>query len=303
VTGSDQRRMSRMIVFGIAVFSLLIVLALSFHFNFHLNNERSGGVVGDEWKIRVMVTIPPQAEFVRSVGGENVVVDIMIPPGENPHVYEPEPGRLINLSRARMYVMMGSGIEFERVWMDKIISVNSEMLIVNCSKGIELINEGGGAADPHIWLSPRNAKIIVRNIYEGLVEIDPANRSYYESNMNSYINALDELDRRISEKLSQMECRKILVYHPAWAYFARDYGLEQISIEKEGKDPTPEGIAHIIEQAKSEGIDTVFVSPQFSRETADVIADAIGGNVVVIDPLAENYLENMGKIAEMIAAS
>jgi len=260
---------------------------------------KESGKGGEGSGIIIVVTIPPQAEFVKRVGGEKVAVITMVPQWANPHTYEPTPAQLMNVSKAKMYVKMGSGIEFEIAWMDKIKSINENMLIVDCSNGIELLKESG-KADPHIWLSPKNAKIIVENICEGLVQIDPANSTYYEQNKEAYLRELDALDKEISQILSKTSAHKFIVYHPAWSYFARDYGLEQISVEEGGKEPTPERIASIIEEAKRNNITKIFASPQF-KDKAEVIAKEIGGKVVEINPLAENYIENMRKFAEELA--
>ena len=263
---------------------------------------KESGKGGEGSGIIVVVTIPPQAEFVKRVGGEKVAVITMVPQWANPHTYEPTPAQLMNVSKAKMYVKMGSGIEFEIAWMDKIKSINENMLIVDCSNGIELLKEDG-KADPHIWLSPKNAKIIVENICEGLVQIDPANSTYYEQNKEAYLKELDALDDEISQilsKTSKTSAHKFIVYHPAWSYFARDYGLEQISVEEGGKEPTPERIASIIEEAKRNNITKIFASPQF-KDKAEVIAKEIGGKVVEINPLAENYIENMRKFAKELA--
>jgi len=267
-------------------------------------------------RIGVVVSILPQAEFAEKVGGDKVQVTVMVPLGASPHTYEPTPSQLKEVSKAKMYAKVGSGVEFELTWMDKIISVNREMLVVDCSKGIELIGEEHGhegehhehkeehkhhGADPHIWLSPKNAKIMVENIYQGLIQIDPPNQEYYARNKEKYLQELDELDNGIVQALSGKKNRKIMVYHPAWAYFARDYGLEQIPIEKEGKEQTPQGIASLIKQAKENNITVIFASPQFSTKSAEVIAKEINGKVVLISPLEKNYLENMRKVAEAFA--
>ena len=247
-------------------------------------------------EIGVVVSILPQAEFVEKLGGDKVKVIVMIPPGASPHTYEPTPGQLKEVSKSRIYAKVGSGVEFELAWMDKIIGVNKEMIVIDCSKDADII-EG----DLHIWLSPKNAKIMVENIYKGLVKIDFKNQEYYRNNKEKYLQELDELDDKISNILSGKKDRKIMVYHPAWAYFARDYNLKQIPIEKEGKEPTTEGIKILIEQAKGSNINVIFASPEFSTESAEVIAKEIGGAVVLINPLEKNYLENMYKVAKAFA--
>ena len=284
-------RGKRLLAVSVAVLVVALAAALFI--------PKESGKGGEGSEIIVVVTIPPQAEFVKRVGGEKVAVITMVPQWANPHTYEPTPAQLMNVSKAKMYVKMGSGIEFEIAWMDKIKSINENMLIVDCSNGIELLKEDG-KADPHIWLSPKNAKIIVENICEGLVQIDPANSTYYEQNKEAYLRELDALDDEISQILSKTSAHKFIVYHPAWSYFARDYGLEQISVEEGGKEPTPERIASIIEEAKRNNITKIFASPQF-KDKAEVIAKEIGGEVVEINPLAENYIENMRKFAEELA--
>jgi len=249
----------------------------------------------NEGRIRVAVSIPPQAEFVERIGGDRVEVMVMVPPGASPHTYEPTPSQLRDVSKAEIYAKVGSGVEFELAWMDKIASVNKEMLIVDCSKGIKFIEK-----DPHVWLSPRNARIMVENIYKGLVKVDPVNKEYYQKNKEKYLEELERLDNEIAQAISKKR-RRIMVYHPAWAYFCRDYGLEQIAIEREGKEPTPKGILNLIEQARRDNIKVIFASPEFSTKGAEVIAKEINGTVILISPLEKNYLENMRKVAKAFA--
>jgi zinc transport system substrate-binding protein len=252
--------------------------------------------------LKVIVTILPQAEFVQKIGRDKVTVTTMVPPGASPHVYEPTPSQLTAVSTASVYMKVGSGIQFEQVWLQKIVDINKDMTVIDCSQGIDLITTGdNNRHDPHIWLSPKNAIIMVENMCNGLITVDPGNKDYYTHNKNQYIEKLTDLDRDIRHVLTGVTPRKIMVYHPSWAYFCRDYDLEQIPIEEEGKEPTPKGIAELIEQAKKYGITVVFASPQFSTETAEIIAQEIDGTVLLIDPLAENYIVNMRTIAEKIA--
>lgn len=248
--------------------------------------------------IVVAVSILPQAEFVEAVGGEKVDVAVMVPSGANLHTYEPRPSQIVDLAEAEMYVKVGSGIEFELVWMDKLIGVNRKMLVVDCAKGIELMG-----MDPHIWLSPRNAKVMVRNIYAGLVQVDPVNKDYYAQNRDAYLQKLTRLDQDIKDGLSRMTNRRFLIYHPAFGYFARDYNLTMIPIEEEGNEPTAAGITRLIEYARENNIKVIFTAPQFNPESAEVIADEIGGRVVFVDPLAGDYIKNLRIVLdEMVQA-
>jgi len=239
-------------------------------------------------KMRVVVSIVPLADFAKNVGGEKIDVTVMVPPGASPHTYEPTPTQMVELSEAEAYIKVGSGVEFEIVWMDKLIDQNPDMLVIDCSKDVALMGK-----DPHIWLSPKNAQKMVGNICNGLIEVDPENKHYYIQNMTTYFDNLDDLDTDIKNGLLGVENRTFMVYHPAFGYFARDYDLTMIPIAKEGKEPTAEGLAKLIEQAKANNIKLVFASPQFNVENARTIAQEIGGRVAFIDPLAVDYINNM----------
>jgi zinc transport system substrate-binding protein len=268
----------------------------------------------EKGKLGVIVTIAPQAQFVEGVGRDKVEVSILVPPGASPHSYEPTPQQMAAAGSAKMYAKVGSGVEFELSWADKIIALNRNMLVVDCSEGISIIEgdeeeehldeeyEGdhGHGSDPHIWNSLRNAKVMVQNIYEGLVELDPENEEHYKQNRDSYLAELDALDEKIASSLVG-ESRKIMAYHDSWAYFAKDYGLEIIPIEAGGKEPTPQDMAALVDQAKAHDITTIFASPEFSTRSSEAIAAEIGGSVALVSPLERDYLKNMGKVAEAFA--
>jgi len=251
-------------------------------------------------KTGVAVTILPQREFVARVGGDKVDITVMIPPGASPHTYEVTPAQMVQLSKAKVYFKVGSPIEFELAWLDKLLAQNKDMLVVDCSKGINLIESDDPdepGIDPHIWTSPRNVKTMVQNISLGLSQVDPQNRQYYEQNRDSYLKELDELDAEIDASLGDTGNRTFIVYHPAWGYFAHDYGLRQLGIEQEGKEPQAAYMARLINQARLQNIKVIFVSPEFDSRSAEAIAREIGGKVVIIDPLAGDYLDNMRKVA------
>lgn len=266
----------------------------------------------EDSRLGVVVTILPQAEFVENVGGDRVKVTVMVPPGASPHTYEPKPAQLKALAEATLYAKVGSGVEFELVWMEKLLATNKEMLVVDCSEGVELRevvvedeheDEHHGAMDPHIWMSPANARIMVQNICDGLVEVDPGNRRYYEQNRDVYLGQLAEIDREIRDGLAAVKNRQFMVYHPAFGYFAREYNLTMIPLEVGGKEPTAAGLTSLIEQAKAYDIRVIFAEPQFDPKSAGVIAEAIGGEVVLIDPLARDYTGNLRLIlSQMLPA-
>jgi zinc transport system substrate-binding protein len=274
-------------------------------------------------RIPVFVSIVPQKYFVKKIGGGRVDVSVMVPPGANPATYEPKPKQMVALSKARLYFAVG--VPFETTWMEKIVSANVGLRVVYTQHGIEKramnINRGApqgrddpkggrrlpenrtskhgkrrsdGLKDPHIWLSPPLVMIQARNILTGLLKIDPAHAAAYERRYRSFSIELLDLDAEIRKIFSGAESRvRFMVFHPAWGYFADAYGLEQIPIEIEGKDPKPAQLGKLIDLAKKLGVKVIFVQPQFSTKRAGIIARAIKGEVVSADPLAPDWYENM----------
>ena len=259
--------------------------------------------------VKAVTTIAPLGEFVKAVGGDKVNVTVLIPPGGEPHTFEPSPSQMRNIADADIYVENGAGLEF---WIDKIIQVNQRMLLLDSSKGVELIKGANDnsqnpgliqGVDPHIWLSPRIAKIQVKNICDGLIQVDPSNSEHYIKNRDNYLKELDEVDAYLNSTFAQHQRKKFIVLHPAWSYFARDYGLQEIAINLEEKEPGPKHLEDIIDLARAQNITTIFVEPQFNSIMAEVIAKEIKGKVVAIDPLAENYSDNLKHMGDLIAGS
>lgn len=246
-------------------------------------------------RLRVVVSILPQVEFAEKVGGDRVEVSCMIPPGAEPHEYEPKPSQLIGLSSARLYIQVGSGIAFEQVWIERMRSVNGAMPVIDSAVGIETVD-----ADPHIWLSPRHAQTMVVNICRGLVQVDPTNRDYYEQNRDLYLEELKTLDAQLARSLAEAGVERFMVYHPSWGYFARDYGLEQLAVEAEGKEPTIQGLAELVRRARELKVDAVFVEPQFAGRSARTIAAEIGARVVPLDPLPRHYADQLRRFVAQL---
>ena len=261
--------------------------------------------------VDITVSIMPQKYFVEKLGGKNVRVNVMIPPGIDLHSYEPKPQQLQALNNAEAYITVG--VAFESAWMDRIKAANQTMLIVDSSQGIERIpmlehhHEDGEThgveetLDPHIWLSPKLVKIQAQNIYNGLVKIDPQRQAEYQANLNQFITEIDQLDQQISQKLTPLKNRKFMVFHPAWGYFAQDYNLEQEPIEVGGQEPSAAELADLISQAKQENIKIIFTQPEFSPRSAETIAQEIGGQVVMISDLDENWSNNLLKVSETLS--
>lgn len=266
-------------------------------------------------KLNVTVSIIPQRYFVERIGGDHVTVNVMVEAGGSPATYEPKPEQLKALSDAAAYFSIG--VPFENAWLDKIAEANEDMLMVDTIANIERMpmrahhydeeeEEGEhehaeGAPDPHVWLSPELVKVQSQAIYEALAQLDPAHKNEYRANLEAFIAEIDKLEADIKATLSGLKSNKFMVFHPAWGYFARDFGLEQIPIEVGGQEPSAQELAHLIEEAKEEGIQIVFAQPEFSTEDAETIAQDIGGEVLLISPLAPDWLQNMRTVAQTFA--
>lgn len=267
-----------------------------------------------EKPVNVAVSILPQKYFVEKIGGNRVAVSVMVLPGANPATYEPKPRQMVNLARAQIYFAIG--VPFEDNWLQKFETSNPQMKIIRTQAGIRKMpmKAGGhvhhhiehghekissGAKDPHIWLSPPLVMVQAKSIRDALVKADPEGRMVYEANYKAFLGELKILDleiRNIFETTGKNN--RFMVYHPSWGYFARNYGLEQIPIELEGKKPSPRQLLELIKKARKDHIKVIFVQPQFSEKSAETIADAIGGQVVFANPLAEDWKNNLLKVSE-----
>jgi zinc transport system substrate-binding protein len=251
-------------------------------------------------QIKVVTTIAPLAEFINAVGGDRVEVYVMIPPGAEPHTFEPTPSQIRQVAEADMYVQNGAGLEF---WMDRILQINKDMMIIDSSKGIDLISESADEIDPHIWLSLHNAAVQVDNICDGLTQLDPANKDYYLQNRDSYLQKLKDLDSELNETYASKEKKIFIVHHPAWTYFAKDYELEQVPLMENEKEPGPRYLSEVVDLARENNITTIFIEPEYNPKSAEVIAREMNASIVYLDPLAGNYLENMRYAGKKIAES
>jgi len=252
---------------------------------------------GGEDTITVAVSILPQKAFVEAVGGDRVDVLVMVPPGASPATYEPATDQLVALASADMYVAVGSPLPFETVYLPRLIDANPGLAVVDSGEGIAIVEN-----DPHTWNAPPNAMIMVDSIADALAVLDPAHGQAYLQNRDAYRAELAALDADIRTMTGSMEQKSFMVFHPAWGYFAREYGLEQIPIEAHGKEPSPGQLAALIRRAEEEHISVIFVNPQMSTQSAEVIAQQIGATPVDADPLAENYTANLRTFAGHLAA-
>ncbi|MEA3296776.1 MAG: zinc ABC transporter substrate-binding protein [candidate division Zixibacteria bacterium] len=269
---------------------------------------------GGSEKPVIFVSIAPQAYFVERIGGDHVTVEVLVEPGHSPATYEPSPRQMAMLGEAQICFRIG--LPFEDRLLTKIEASSTSLRIIDMREGIELVSKGRGKAhdaqvssgeghhhgdsDPHIWLDPMLVKIMAQNIAEELSRLDTLHKEEFIRNLNLFSADLDSLDARLAEKLAPLKGSRFYVFHPAYGYFGQAYGLTQVPIEVNGKEPTASGLATLVEQARADSIRTIFVQPQFSKKSAQVIADEINGIVVPMDPLAYDYLKGLEDMAEKL---
>ena len=250
-------------------------------------------------RINVFVSIPPQKFLVEQVGNDRVSVNVMVKPGSSPETYEPTPKQMAALSKSQLYFQIG--VPFESVWIDKIKQSNSKLKVIGCCKNLVAGNESNYFLDTHIWTSPDNVRKLASVIKDTLIDHDPDKKIFYEQNYSLLIDKLDELDRYIRNQLSNMKNRYLIVSHPSWGYFAKNYNLKQLSIEQDGSEIRAKELSMLVEFAKSENIKTIYIQKQVNNASARILAKEINASLVELDPLAENYIENMQQVANEIA--
>lgn len=262
------------------------------------------GLVGaEEKKISAFVSILPQAEFVERVGGPHVDVQVLVGPGQSPATYEPSPQQMARLGEAQVLFRIGS--PFEKGFIDKVAGLYKGLEVVDTRRGVPLRyfeRKGREVPDPHIWLDPSLVSIQAANICESLSRLVPEKRPVFEKNLASFQEDLSKVDRRIAKVLAPLKGSKFYVFHPAFGYFGDRYGLTQVAVEIEGKEPTPRQLAGLIQQARDDGVKVIFVQPQYAKKHAETIAGEIKGAVVPMNPLPRNYLENLENMAELLRA-
>ncbi len=260
--------------------------------------------------INISVSIMPEKRFVEAIGGDKVNVSLMVTPGNSPHTYEPKPSQMKDIAKASLYFAID--VEFEKIWLKKFKHSNEKMKVIELSQNIKKIPLASHhhkhdshnhtiAYDPHIWTAPSNVKIIALNIYNALIKEDPTNKEYYKKNYKSFIELIKHTDSKIRSILLKKHSAKFMVFHPSWGYFAKDYSLEQMPIELEGKSPKPRELIELIKKAKNEQISAIFTQPEFSDSVAKVMADELNIEVIKVSPLAENWSNNLLRIATAIA--
>lgn len=270
-------------------------------------------------KITVAVSILPQAWLVKKIGGQHVEVLTLMQPGGQAETYQPTDAMVGQVANASVYFRIG--VPFENGPWFEALQASTQLTIVDTRQGIPLRrltrhlhesettdphtdwDQAHGGEDPHIWLCPRLLKLQASTVADALGRLDPLHEPQYQANLRALEAELDALDGDVRQRLEPFRGRTILVFHPAWGYFAHEYGLRQIAIELEGKDPTDHELTRLQQLARRERIAVVFVQPQFSGRSARAVAGAIGARLEQLDPLAPDVPANMVRVAQAMARS
>jgi zinc transport system substrate-binding protein len=250
----------------------------------------------------ITVSIPPFKYFIDKIGGGDFMVNIMVPAGANPHIYEPVPGQIANLRKSVAYVSDGF-LGFEMTWLDRFYETNRSMKKLSLGQNIDLIKPVGHSdsehvegADPHYWVSPKCALIIASSVKLLLIELSPEKKDIYELNYEALIKSISVIDRKAEELFSGYRNKSFMIFHPTLGYLARDYGLKEIAVENEGKEPNPSSLKKLIDIGKAEKIRIIFVQREYDTKNARAIADETGAVLETIDPLSENWEESVQQI-------
>jgi zinc transport system substrate-binding protein len=284
-------------------FARLLFLVVSFSVAFAFAGEE---------KITVAVSLQPYATLVKMIGGSRVNVVTLLPPGADPHNFEPKPAVIKAFSLAQVYFSDGSGLD--KVWLPRFLAANKNAKVIDISKYIEWMksehdeHESHGhhhdedEIDPHIWTSPYRVKFLAQNIFHALKMLDPEHEIFYINQIQYVQNQLTAIGRKLKETVISMPVnrRSFIVFHPSYGYLAKDFGLKQYAIEVNGKEPKPRDLANLIKMGRKNGIKAVFVQPEFSKRAAETIAKDLGAVVVETDPLAADFIGNTEKFIEAL---
>lgn len=255
----------------------------------------------------VATGIPPLGYLLERLAGGQASVRVLVGAGQNPHTYEPTPRQRAALAQAAAYFKLG--LPFENAILDKMAGSHPGLKVVDLTQGLELApapeedhhhgqaDHDEGEMDLHLWLSPRLTQHLARAMARALKELDPAGTPGYEERLQGLLADLQQVDQRLTQVLAPHRGSFFLVYHPAFGYFGRDYGLKQMAVETGGKEPGARHLARLIKKAKAHNIKVIFVQPQFPRKSAQQMAREIGGAVVTMDDLAPDYLANLERLA------
>jgi len=279
-------------------FFLCLFLAIAFFFN---------AVHADV--PHVLVSVAPHKYFVEKIGKTTIEVQLMVPAGASAHTYEPTPKQMMVASKAKVWFRIGE--PFENRAIQALKSHHPELEIIDLRQGLDLISADDGhvhcgcchgSVDLHFWLSARQAQIQAQTIADALGKAFPAHANFYQTNLLAFQEELKELDEKIQKVLARLQNRNILVSHPAYAYFCRDYNLKQHAIEVEGRDPLPQQMTRLLNLVRQLNLKTIYIQTQYNNKAAKLVAETLGARLIMLDPYSEHYMMAMIDIATAFAS-
>lgn len=260
----------------------------------------------------VSVTILPQQYLAEQIAGERFTINCVVPANSSPEAYDPTPRQLMEVEESEAYMQVGM-LGFELAWIDKFVQNNPAMKLYNTSEGIDMIENlhehrhadgsvhSATTFDPHVWCSPRNVRVMARNMYNAFVELDADGKSYYEHNYHQLLHRIDSVENLVQNILSPCCGTAFAIFHPSLTYMARDYGLTQLCIEEMGKESSALAMKNIIDEARNRQVKVVFVQREFNSRQVETFAHELGLEIVTINPLNYHWEEEIVKIAYAIA--
>ena len=270
----------------------------------------------DAQKTTITVSLEPQKYFLDKIVGDKIDVECLLANGANPENYEPSMENLMQLERSAAYVKMGN-VGFEQVLVDKLKQNNTSLKVYDASKGIDLVmgthdccehhdhhghHHHEATADPHTWTSVKNAKVIAKNMYDVVLEVDPENKDYYKTNYDNLVASLDSLDNYATKKLADVKGCSFLVWHPSLSYFARDYGLNQITIGQIGKELSAMQMQEQIDKARNSKAHVFFFQKEYDSRQASVLNEQVCTKMITINPLSYDWEDEIRRIVDAIAS-
>ncbi len=255
--------------------------------------------------LEVFVSIAPQKFLADRLGGDRINTQVLIDEGKSPHLFHPSTRQLVAISKAALLFTID--MEFERILVKKLSQASVSLKVINSVQGIEKKAFPGQhehndhtTLDPHVWLSPPLLIQMASTMTDAIAGMDPENAAFYNANLRNLTAEFEAVDKKIQMELAAFAGSSFYVFHPSFAYFARRYGLHQEAVEIEGKSPTPKQLSKLITKARKENVKVIFVQEQFDPRSAKTVAQAIGGEVLSLNPLAENVMENLQVMAATI---
>ena len=257
----------------------------------------------DSDKKTIFVTITPMQSIIEEITAGDFDIEVIVPKGASPETFEPTPKQVTSFSDAEFIFSTGL-IDFEQSLVERI---SGDAEVVNLSKDIELIagscshgnHKHKHGVDPHIWTSPRALRTMVTNAHKAIMAHYPDSVKYTEAT-GRLLERINKLDNYYATRIKAEGVEAMMIYHPAYTYYARDYGIEQIAIEHDGKEPSLRQTTALIEKAKEHGVKAILRQPQYSEDKVRAIANDAGAEIITTDPLAEDILGEIERVTEII---